>query len=81
MHAIDLLISFAVNVLTTFSISMNMASILTRAVTTTSAHLDDTNGTIGTCNGSPTPYVPSLPSSAIEIPSLIGTRVTGTLGG
>ena len=46
---------------------------------TTSVCSDVTDGTTGTSNGSPTPYVPSLPSSAVKIPSLIGTLVTGTL--
>ena len=71
----------AVTVLTTFSIPMNMVIIpgtpamcrsptsYTRAMTTTSACFDDTDGNTGTCNGSPTPYMPILPSSAIKIPS------------
>ena len=82
MHIIHLLIIFTVPVLMTFSISMNMAIIpgtpavdraqnfYTRAMTTTSACSDDTDETTGTCNGSPTPYVPILPSSAIKIPSI-----------
>ena len=57
---------------------MNMATMLgtlamcwdptsyTREPTTTSACSDDTDGTTGTCNGSPTLYVPHLPSSAIK---------------
>ena len=40
-----------------------------RAITTTSACSDDTAGTTGTCNGSPMPYMPSLPSSVIKSPS------------
>ena len=65
----------------TSSISMNMVTIpgtavmcrvptsYTRVMTTPGAHSDDTNGTTGTCSGSPTPYMFSLPSSAIKIPS------------
>ena len=80
MHAMFLLIVF-VAVLITFSISMNVVTIpgtpavwraptsYTRALTTTSACSDDTDGTTGTCNGSPKPYAHSLPSSAIKIPS------------
>ena len=41
----------------------------TRATTTTSAYSDDTDGTAGTCNGSPTPFMSSLPLSAIKITS------------
>ena len=78
MHALYLLIIFAVTVLTTFSISINMATMpgtptmcraptsYTRVTTTTSAHSDDRDETTDTCNGSPTP---SLPSSGIKIPS------------
>ena len=81
MYAIYLLINFAVTVLTTFSISMSMVSIpgttamcraptpSTRVTATTTACSDDTDGTRGTCNGSSTPYVPSLSSSAIRIPT------------
>ena len=81
MHAIYLLIIFTVTVLTTFSISINMATIpgtpamcrvptsYTWAMTTTSAHSDDTDGTTGSYIGSPTPYIPILPLSAIRIPS------------
>ena len=80
MHAIYLLIIFGVTVLMTFSISMNMVTIqgtlamcrvqtsYIRVTTTTNACSDDTDGTIGACNGSPAPYVPSLPSSAIKLP-------------
>ena len=81
MHVIYLLIIFAVTVLMIFSISMNMVTIpgtqamcqvptsYARVTTTTSAHCDDTDRTTGTCNGSPIHYVPSLPSSAIQIPA------------
>ena len=73
MHAICLLLIYAVTVLTTFSISITVVTIpgtqtmcrpstsYTRETTTTSACSDDTDGTTGTCNSSPTPYVPSLP--------------------
>ena len=76
MHATYLLLISAVTVLMTFSISMNMVNIpgtpvmcraptsYTRAATTTSACPDDTDKTTDTGNGSPTPYMPSLPSSA-----------------
>ena len=67
--------------LVTFGISINIVTIpdspamvgtptsYTRVMTTTSAHSDNTDGTTGTCNGSPSPYVPRLPSSAIKISS------------
>ena len=41
----------------------------TRAMITTSACHDYTDGTTGTYKGSPTPYMPNLLSSAITIPS------------
>ena len=81
MHVVYLLIIYIVTVLMTFSISINLATIpgkpavcrapisYTRGMTTTSAHSDDTDETIGTCNGSATPYMPSLPSSVIRISS------------
>ena len=70
MHAIYLLLISAVNMLTTLSISINMVTIpgkpavyrtptsYTGAMATIDPCSDDTNGTMGTCNGSPTPYVP-----------------------
>ena len=82
MHVIYLLIIFAVTVLANFSISMNMATIpgtpamcrpqtsYTRTMTTASACCGDTDGTTGTCNCSPMPYMPCLLSSTIKIPSL-----------
>ena len=81
MYDIYLMLVSAVTVLMTCSISINLVTIqdtpgvcraLTsypRATTTVSACFDDTDGTTGTCNGSQTPYVSSLPSSAIKIPS------------
>ena len=42
----------------------------TKAMTSISAWCDNMDGTTCTCNGSPTPYVPSLPSSANRTPSL-----------
>ena len=81
MYNIYLLITFAVSVLMNFNISMNIVTIsgipamcrattsYTRAMATTSACSDDTDGATGACNGSSTPYLPSLPSSAIQIPS------------
>ena len=41
----------------------------TGTTTTTSAHSDDTDGTTGTCNGSPKHYLTSLCLFAIKIPS------------
>ena len=81
MHVIYLLIIFAVTVLRTFSVSMNMVTIpgtpvmcraptsYSRATTTASACSDHTDRTTGTCNGSPKPYMPSFPSSTIKIHS------------
>ena len=74
----------------TFSISMNMATIpskpamcraptsYTRATTTTRAHSDHTDRTTGTCNGSQTPFIPSLPSSSNKIPSFDWDKIAGT---
>ena len=81
MHTTYLLIIFAATVLITFSISMNMLTIpdtqaiyralisYTRAKTTIIACSDNTEGITGTCNGCPTPYMPSFPSSLIKTPS------------
>ena len=81
MHTTYLLIIFAVTVLMTFSISMNMVIIpdtpamcralisYTRTMTTTFACSDNTEGITGTCNGCPTPYMPCFSSSVIKIPS------------
>ena len=44
---------------------------LYKGTATTSACSHDTDGTTGTCNGSPTSYMPSSPSSAIKIPSFV----------
>ena len=78
MHAIYLLFTFAVTVLMAFNEHGNYLrhtavcrapTSYTRTITTTIEHSDNTDGTTGTCNGSPTPYVPILSSSAIKIPS------------
>ena len=68
MHAMYLLLISAVNVFMIFSFWINMATIPdTPAVC--KAPTSYTNGTTGTCNGSPLPYMSSLPSSAIKIHS------------
>ena len=81
MHAIHLLLISAVTMLMAFSILINMSTIsstlamcralttYTRALTTPHAYSYDTDGPTGTLNGSPKLYAPTLPSSAIKIPS------------
>ena len=93
MHAIYLLIIFAVTVLTTFSISMNMATIsgtpamyraptsYTRGVTTTSAHSDETDRTTTHAIGLQHLMCSVCPHLLLRLLPLIGTMVVGTVSG